>query len=149
LSWIVSIRLAAFPHRNIARIEKATATHFWGICKPSATISTGVKTGDLMAHATNDVQNIRMAVGYGNRCAYDASCSVRGNRFHAYIHIRLTIFALIHARYCIGYAVFSKIMHRSTRMSGVIFRFDEAARERFAGIRITKPSNGKKIRPPG
>ncbi len=58
-----------------------------------------MKTGDLMAHATNDVMNIRMAIGMGLVALTDAvvlGTSAIG--FMAYINVRLTLFAMIQRR---------------------------------------------------
>ncbi len=100
-----------------------------------------VTTGDLMAHATNDLMNIRMAIGMGLVALTDAI--VLGSAavgFMAYIDVRLTIFTLIPAPFVIvGARFFSKRMHRLYgRVQGDFSDLTEAVRERFAGIRLIK-----------
>ncbi len=105
-----------------------------------------VKTGDLMAHATNDIQNVRMAMGMGLVALTDAVVlGTAAVGFMAFINVRLTLFALIPAPFIIfGTRIFSRKMHR--RYLGVQQEFSnmtEAVRERFAGIRIIKAYNRK------
>ncbi len=105
-----------------------------------------VKTGDLMAHATNDIQNVRMAMGMGLVALTDAVVlGTAAVGFMAFINFRLTLFALIPAPLIIfGTRIFSRKMHR--RYLGVQQEFSnmtEAVRERFAGIRIIKAYNRK------
>ena len=52
-----------------------------------------VKTGDLMAHATNDIQQIRMATGMGMVALNDAIVlGLAAIGFMAYINVTLTVF---------------------------------------------------------
>ncbi len=100
-----------------------------------------VTTGDLMAHATNDLMNIRMAIGMGLVALTDAI--VLGSAavgFMAYINVRLTIYAMIPAPFIVfGARFFSKRMHRLYgRVQGDFSELTEAVRERFAGIRLIK-----------
>lgn len=100
-----------------------------------------VKTGDLMAHATNDIMHIRMAIGMGIVAITDAVLlGAAAIAFMAYINVRLTLFVLIPMPLIVfGTRFFSKRMHR--RYGAVQASFSdltEAVRERFAGIRIIK-----------
>lgn len=100
-----------------------------------------VKTGDLMAHATNDIMHIRMAIGMGIVAITDAVLlGAAAIGFMAYINVRLTLFVLIPMPLIVlGTKFFSKRMHR--RYGAVQASFSdltEAVRERFAGIRIVK-----------
>lgn len=100
-----------------------------------------VKTGDLMAHATNDIMHIRMAIGMGIVAITDAVLlGAAAIGFMAYINARLTLFVLIPMPLIVfGTRFFSKRMHR--RYGAVQASFSdltEAVRERFAGIRIIK-----------
>ncbi len=100
-----------------------------------------VTTGDLMAHATNDLMNIRMAIGMGLVALTDAI--VLGSAtvgFMAYINVRLTLFAMIPAPFIVfGARYFSKRMHRLYgRVQGDFSELTESVRERFAGIRLIK-----------
>jgi len=99
------------------------------------------KTGDLMAHATNDVQHVRMAIGMGIVALTDAV--ILGSAaigFMAYINTTLTLFAIIPMPLIIfGTRFFSKKMHRLYRASQESFsELTEAVREQFAGIQVIK-----------
>jgi len=98
-------------------------------------------TGDLMAHATNDIQNVRMAVGMGLVALTDAVVlGIAAVGFMSYIHIRLTLFVLIPMPFIVVSAkFFSKRMHHLYQeVQRVFSEMTEAVRERFAGIRIVK-----------
>ena len=99
------------------------------------------KTGDLMAHATNDIQNIRMATGMGLVALTDAIVlGIAAIGFMAYINITLTILVLLPMPLIVlGTRFFGKKLY--ARYQGVQASFSnltEAVRERFAGIRIIK-----------
>jgi len=99
------------------------------------------KTGDLMAHATNDIQHVRMAIGMGIVALTDAV--ILGSAaigFMAYINTTLTLFAIIPMPLIIfGTRFFSKKMHRLYRASQESFsELTEAVREQFAGIQVIK-----------
>jgi ATP-binding cassette subfamily B multidrug efflux pump len=101
----------------------------------------GVKTGDLMAHATNDIQQIRMATGMGMVALNDAIVlGLAAIGFMAYINIELTAFVLIPMPLIVVSArFFSKKMHRRYQSVQAAFSdLTEIIRERFAGIRIIK-----------
>jgi ATP-binding cassette subfamily B protein len=99
------------------------------------------KTGDLMAHATNDIQHVRMAIGMGIVALTDAI--VLGSAaigFMAYINVTLTLFAVIPMPLIIfGTRFFSRRMHRLYRNAQESFsELTEAVREQFAGIHLIK-----------
>ena len=99
------------------------------------------KTGDLMAHATNDIQHVRMAIGMGIVALTDAV--ILGSAaigFMAYINTTLTMFALIPMPLIIfGTRFFSRKMHRLYKSVQESFsELTEAVREQFAGIQIIK-----------
>ena len=99
------------------------------------------KTGDLMAHATNDIQHVRMAIGMGIVALTDAV--ILGSAaigFMAYINTTLTLFAIIPMPLIIfGTRFFSKKMHRLYRASQESFsELTESVREQFAGIQVIK-----------
>jgi ATP-binding cassette subfamily B protein len=101
----------------------------------------GVKTGDLMAHATNDIQQIRMAAGMGMVALNDAIVlGMAAIGFMAYINVELTAFVLIPMPLIvISTRFFSKKMHRRYQAVQASFSdLTETIRERFAGIRIIK-----------
>lgn len=112
------------------------------------TLSAGyfdrTKAGDIMAHATNDINHIRMSVGMGMVALTDAvflgSMAVG---FMAYINMRLTLLALIPMPLMVWMTRgFGKTMHRRyTLVQGVFSDITETVRESFAGIRIVKAFN--------
>ncbi len=100
-----------------------------------------MRTGDLMAHATNDLMNIRMAIGMGLVALTDATVlGIATVCFMAYINVKLTIFAMIPAPFTVfGARFFSRRMHRLYgKVQGDFSELTEAVRERFAGIRLIK-----------
>ncbi len=113
----------------------------------SAAYFDGVKTGDLMAHATNDIQQIRMATGMGMVALNDAIVlGLAAIGFMAYINVTLTAFVLIPMPLIvISTRFFSKKMHRRYQAVQAAFSdLTEVIRERFAGIRIIKAHHRKK-----
>jgi len=110
----------------------------------SAVFFDQTKTGDLMAHATNDIANIRMAVGMGMVAMTDAiflgSAAIC---FMAYINVKLTLFALIPMPVIIFVTrSFGKKMHkRYTRVQATFSDLTESVRENFSGIRVVKAFN--------
>ena len=102
------------------------------------------KTGELMAHATNDILHIRMAVGMGMVALTDAVVlSVAAIGFMLYINVTLTVFALLPMPIIVVLArVLSRRMHRLYREVQASFaELTEVVRERFAGIRVVKAYN--------
>lgn len=110
----------------------------------SANYFSRMKTGDIMAHATNDIANVRMAAGMGMVALTDA-VFLGGSAmvFMAYINLRLTLLALIPMPLIVLCTrFFSKIMHtRYREVQGAFSDLTEVVRERFAGIRIIKAFN--------
>jgi ATP-binding cassette subfamily B multidrug efflux pump len=103
-------------------------------------------TGDLMAHATNDIQQIRMATGMGMVALNDAIVlGAAAIGFMLYINVTLTLFVLIPMPLiAISARFFSKRMHQRYQMVQAAFSdLTETIRERFAGIRIIKAHNRK------
>jgi ATP-binding cassette subfamily B protein len=100
-----------------------------------------------MAHATNDIQQIRMAVGMGMVALNDAIVlGLAAIGFMAYINIKLTAFVLIPMPLIvISTRFFSKQMHgRYQEVQAAFSGLTEVIRERFAGIRIIKAHHRKK-----
>jgi ATP-binding cassette subfamily B protein len=102
------------------------------------------KTGDLMAHATNDIMNIRMAVGMGMVALTDAIVlGIASVGFMAYINVRLTLLVLIPMPLLVlSSRFYTRKMHRMYReVQGAFSNLTEVVRERFSGIRIIKTFN--------
>lgn len=113
----------------------------------SASYFDEVKTGNLMAHATNDIQQIRMATGMGMVALNDAVVlGLAAIGFMAYINITLTAFVLIPMPLIvISTRFFSKKMHRRYQAVQAAFSdLTEVIRERFTGMRIIKAHDLKK-----
>lgn len=109
------------------------------------TLSAGyfdhTRTGDIMAHATNDIHQIRMATGMGMVAMNDAIIlGTAAIGFMAYIHVQLTLYVLIPMPLIVfGTRFFSRKMHRRYQQVQMSFSdLTEAVRERFAGIRVIK-----------
>jgi ATP-binding cassette subfamily B protein len=105
-----------------------------------------VRTGDLMAHATNDIQQVRMASGMGlvalNDALFLGSAAIG---FMIYINLELTLYVLIPMPLIVlGTRYFSRRMHRRYRqVQGAFSELTEAVRERFAGIRVIMAYNAQ------
>jgi len=122
-------------NRLLAHIQTLSASYF-----------DRTRTGDLMAHATNDIQQIRMATGMGIVALNDAIVmGAAAIGFMLYINVTLTLFVLIPMPLiAICTRFFSKQMHqRYQRVQAIFSDLTEVMRERFAGIRIIKAHNRK------
>ena len=124
------------------RIEEGLRDRFFTHIQ---TLSAGyfgrVSTGDLMAHATNDITNVRMATGMGLVALMDAVfLGTATIVFMVWINGRLTLFALIPMPFIVLSArLFSRIMHSRYRSVQASFsELTEGVRECYAGIRIIK-----------
>jgi len=107
----------------------------------SASYFADVRTGDLMAHATNDIQHIRMAAGMGIVALTDAVVmGTAAIAFMAYINIQLTLFVIIPMPFIVfGARFFSGKLHHSYKAVQASFAdLTEAVREKLAGIRVIK-----------
>jgi len=114
------------------------------------TLSAGffdrTKTGDLMAHATNDIQQVRMAAGMGLVALNDAIVlGAAAIGFMLYIHVELTLYVLIPMPLVVLSArLLGRRLHQ--RYQGVQAAFSdltEAVRERLAGMRMIKAHNAE------
>jgi ATP-binding cassette, subfamily B, multidrug efflux pump len=114
----------------------------------SAAYFDRTRTGDLMAHATNDIQQIRMAVGMGLVAMNDAVVmGAAAIAFMAYIDPALTGVVLIPMPLiAVGTRFFSRKMHRRYQAVQASFSdLTEIIRERFAGIRLIKAHNRQAV----
>ncbi|MEJ2658101.1 MAG: ABC transporter ATP-binding protein [Desulfobacterales bacterium] len=123
-------------NRLFAHIQTLSASYF-----------DKAKSGDLMAHATNDIQHVRMATGMGMVALTDAVVlGTAAVGFMVYINLKLTLFVLIPMPMIVfGARFFSKKMHRGySEVQGAFSELTEVVRERFAGIRMIKAYNREK-----
>jgi ATP-binding cassette subfamily B protein len=112
------------------------------------TLSAGyfdrTRTGDLMAHATNDIQQVRMAAGMGLVALNDAVVmGAAAIGFMAFISPTLTGLVLVPMPLiAVSARFFSRRMHRRYQAVQASFgNLTEAVRERLAGIRLIKAHN--------
>ncbi len=124
------------------RIEEGLRNRLFGhIQSLSADYFNKTSTGSLMAHATNDIKNIRRATGMGMVALTDAvflgSMTIF---FMLWIDRTLTLFALIPMPLIVVCArIFSRIMHKRYKdVQAGFAEVTEEVRERLAGIRIVK-----------
>ncbi len=103
-----------------------------------------VSAGDIMAHATNDITNIRMALGMGLVGMTDTLVlGLAAVAFMGYINLELTVLALFPMPFI---ALFTKILSKRLFLAYMAVqesfsRLMESSRERFAGIRVIKAFN--------
>jgi ATP-binding cassette subfamily B protein len=153
-AWMVGIALMIGIFRYLwrrcllgtsRRVEEGLRNTFFAhIQTLSASYFDKTKTGDLMAHATNDIQQIRMATGMGMVALNDSIVlGMASIGFMAYINIKLTLLVLIPMPLIVmGTLFFSKKLHRRYQeVQGTFSDLTEVVRERFAGIRIVKAYN--------
>jgi ATP-binding cassette subfamily B multidrug efflux pump len=124
------------------RLEASLRSRLLGhIQTLSADYFDTVKTGDLMAHATNDIQQVRMAAGMGLVALNDAVVlGTAAVGFMLYIHVQLTLYVLIPMPLIILCTrLLGKRMHsRYKKVQAAFSEMTEVVRERFAGIRMIK-----------
>ena len=104
------------------------------------------ETGDLMAHATSDVQQVRMAAGMGLVAINDALLlGAASIGFMLYIHVSLTLYILIPMPLIVlSTRLLGKRMHQGYKKVQTSFSdLTEAVREQFAGIRMIKAHHGE------
>jgi ATP-binding cassette subfamily B multidrug efflux pump len=127
------------------RIEEGLRNRlFCHIQTLSASYFDRTQTGDLMAHASNDIQQVRMAAGMGMVALNDAIVlGAAAIGFMLYINVKLTLFVLIPMPLITIFTRFfsKKMHHRYQRVQATFSELTEVIRERFAGIRIIKAHN--------
>lgn len=107
----------------------------------SASDFSRLKTGDIMSRATQDVTQVRMAVGMGMVALTDTIIlGISAVGFMLYIHPWLTVLALIPMPFtALTTRFFGRTMHRRAQESQAAFStLTETVRERLAGIRIVQ-----------
>ncbi|MEF8943451.1 MAG: ABC transporter ATP-binding protein [Desulfohalobiaceae bacterium] len=102
------------------------------------------ETGDLMAHATNDIQQVRQATGMGLVALNDAIfLGLAAAGFMAWISPKLTLFVILPMPgIVVGTMFFTRRLHsRYQEVQRSFSGLTEVVRERFAGMRIIKAYN--------
>lgn len=100
--------------------------------------------GDIMAHATNDMTNIRLALGMGIVALTDTVVlGIASIFFMAYIDVKLTLLALLPMPFvALVTKVLSGRLHNAYRdVQSTFSDLMESTRERFAGIKVIKAFN--------
>ncbi len=127
------------------RLEESLRNRLFGHIQ---TLSAGyfdhVKTGDLMAHATNDINQVRMAAGMGLVAFNDAVVlGAAAIGFMLYIHVPLTLYVLIPMPLIVlGTRILSgRMHHRYQRVQASFADLTETVREYCAGMRMIKAHN--------
>jgi ATP-binding cassette subfamily B protein len=124
------------------RVEEALRNRlFRHLQTLSARFFDTAATGDLMAHATNDINQVRMATGMGMVALNDAIVlGAAAIGFMLYINVSLTLLVLIPAPLIVlGTRFFSRRMHaRYQTVQRSFAELTEVVRERLAGIRVVK-----------
>ena len=100
------------------------------------------KTGDLMAHFTNDLQSVRQLLGMTVITTFDASVMLALVLYSMlrYVSVRLTLIAVLPMILIIfGDIFFGKAMHRRFLLKQEAFgELTDQAREAVSGIRVIK-----------
>ncbi len=124
-------------------LEKKIREDFYShLLKLSTNYFNEQKTGDLMAHATNDIKAVRQALGPGVVMLFDAlfltvaTISILILR----IDIRLTLIALIPLPFlALLSTYFSKSIHEKfTAVQEAFSNLTDKVQENFSGIRVIK-----------
>ncbi len=100
------------------------------------------KTGDLMAHATNDVNAVRMAIGQGTIMIVDSAFMIVLTLIMMVrtTNLRLTAISLVTLPFIIIFVNrFGKIIHKRFRIVQEAFsNLTDVTQESFSGIRVVK-----------
>jgi len=124
------------------RIERALRSRFYGhLLKLSTPYFTRTKTGDLMAHATNDMDAVMRACGFGVLTLADALIMTTAALFFMLsINWKLTLFAVLPLPLVFAVVLgFGRLIHkRFERVQEVFSSLMEKVREGLSGIRVVK-----------
>lgn len=124
------------------RIEREVRSRFYGhLLKLSTPYYTRTKTGDLMAHATNDIEAVMRACGFGVLTLADAVImTTAALGFMLAINVELTLFAVIPLPFVFVVVLgFGRLIHRRfERVQEVFSELMEKVREALSGIRVVK-----------
>ena len=124
------------------RVEKALRNRlFLHLQTLSASYFSRTKVGDLMAHATNDIEAVRMCIALGVVFLVDTIIlGVLTIFFMIYIHPLLTLYAILPMPFITVITfLFSRVVHQRFEILQKIFAsLTERVRESIAGIRVVK-----------
>jgi ATP-binding cassette subfamily B protein len=124
------------------RIEREVRSKFFRhLLTLSAPYYNRTKTGDLMAHATNDIDAIMRACGFGTLTMADAVfMSIATMIFMGSISIELMLYAIIPLPFvCLVVLGFGRLIHRRFEQVQAVFSvLMEKVREALSGVRVVK-----------
>jgi ATP-binding cassette subfamily B multidrug efflux pump len=124
------------------RVEKALRDRlFQHLQTLSFSYFSRTKVGDLMAHATNDIEAVRMSIALGNVFVVDTIIlGVMTIFFMIYIHPLLTLYAILPMPLItVITLLFSRVIHQRFEVLQKTFAsLTERVRESIAGIRVVK-----------
>jgi len=124
------------------RVEKALRDRlFQHLQTLSFSYFSRTKVGDLMAHATNDIEAVRMAIALGIVFVVDTIIlGVLTIFFMIYIHPLLTLYAILPMPLItVITLLFSRVIHQRFEILQKTFAtLTERVRESIAGIRVVK-----------
>ena len=124
------------------RIEKALRDRlFLHLQTLSFSYLSRTKVGDLMAHATNDIEAVRMSIGLGLVFFVDTVIlGILTLFFMIYIHPLLTLYAILPMPLITVITLFfSRLIHqRFESVQKTFSSLTERVRESIAGIRVIK-----------
>jgi ATP-binding cassette subfamily B protein len=124
------------------RVEKALRNRlFLHLQTLSSNYFSRTKVGDLMAHATNDIEAVRMSLAMGLVFLVDTIIlGVLTIFFMIYIHPLLTLYAILPMPLIATITLFfSRVIHQRFELLQKTFgSLTERARESIAGIRVVK-----------
>ncbi len=123
-------------------VEEALRNRLFGFLQGmSPAFFDTITTGDIMAYATNDIQQVRMAIGMGMVALNDALfLGAAAVGFMLYIDVELTCYVMLPMPLIvISSRVLGNRMHRSyQRVQAAFAAMTEAVRQRLAAIRLIK-----------
>ncbi|MBS3810999.1 MAG: ABC transporter ATP-binding protein [Halanaerobiales bacterium] len=125
------------------KLEKQIREDFYShLLKLSTNYFNEQKTGDLMAHATNDIKAVRQSMGAGIVMFFDALFLTVATIIILIIKIdiRLTLIALIPLPFlALVSTYFSKAIHQKfTAVQEAFANLTDKVQENFSGIRVIK-----------
>lgn len=116
-------------------------TLFTHLQKLSTSFYNKNKTGDLMSHATNDLNSVRQALAGGVVMSIDSIfMTITTLAIMFTINIKLTLLVIIPLPFLALFSSkFGKTMHRKfTKIQEAISKLTDVVQENFSGIRIVK-----------
>lgn len=125
------------------KIEETLRNRFYQhLQKLSANYYNNHKTGDLMAHATNDINNITMTVGHGVAVAIDSALiplvAVTMMFRTAGFKLTLAAFSPLFILVLLIISFLRQMNQRAQKMQEAFSNLTEMARENFSGVRVIK-----------